>query len=137
MPSKSKLTKQQAKEREQRWHKKLAKKRQKSKGTATRAAPDPQSARSPQTVAGGRSGEGGRNGLEFCGTVSGLADKQKPLHKNVLADAVAKLMADELSYILNESIKRLAAKGLWAESPGRLALDATDLETTAREPIYP
>ncbi len=62
----------------------------------------------------------------------GHADKQKPLHKNVLADAVEKLMADELSYILNESIKRLAAKGLWAESPGRLALDATDLETTAR-----
>lgn len=55
----------------------------------------------------------------------GHADKQKPLHKNVLADVVAKLMADELSYILNESIKRLAAKGLWAESPGRLALDAT------------
>src|SRR3990172_2006477 len=66
----------------------------------------------------------------FC--QRGHADKQKPLHKNVLADAVEKLTADELSYVLNESIKRLAAKGLWAESAGHLALDATDLETTAR-----
>jgi len=66
----------------------------------------------------------------FC--QRGKAGKQKPLHKNVLADAVEKLTADELSYILNESIKRLAGKGLLAESRGRFALDATDLETTAR-----
>ena len=34
MQSKSKAAKRQAKEREQRWHKKLAKHRRKSKGTA-------------------------------------------------------------------------------------------------------
>ena len=62
----------------------------------------------------------------------GQTDKQKPLHKNVVADAVEKLTADELSYILNESIRRLAGKGVLAESQGRFALDATDLETTAR-----
>ena len=62
----------------------------------------------------------------------GKTDKQKPLHKNVLADAVEKLTADELSYILNESMRRLAGKGVLAESQGRFALDATDLETTAR-----
>jgi len=66
----------------------------------------------------------------FC--QRGKADKQKPLHKNVLADAVEKLTPDEVSYILNESVKRLAAKGVWAESRGHFALDATDLETTPR-----
>lgn len=66
----------------------------------------------------------------FC--QRGKPGKQKPLHKNVLADAVEKLTADEVSSILNGSIKRLAAQGMWAESQGRFALDATDLETTAR-----
>jgi len=66
----------------------------------------------------------------FC--QRGKADKQKPLHKNVLADAVEKLTPDEVSYILNESVKRLAARGVWAGSRGHLALDATDLETTPR-----
>jgi len=62
----------------------------------------------------------------------GKAGKQKPLHKNVLADAVEKLTPDEVSYILNESVKRLAAHGVWAASRGHFALDATDLETTPR-----
>ena len=62
----------------------------------------------------------------------GKPDKQKPLHKNVLADAVEKLTADEVSYILNESVKRWAAHGLFAESQGHFALDGSDLETTAR-----
>jgi hypothetical protein len=66
----------------------------------------------------------------FC--QRGKADKQKPLHKNVLADAVEKLTADEVSHILNESVKRVAATGVWAESRGHFALDATDLETTPR-----
>ena len=66
----------------------------------------------------------------FC--QRGKPDKQKPLHKNVLADAVEKLTAEEVSYILNESIKRLAAHGLFAESRGHFALDGSDLETTAR-----
>jgi len=66
----------------------------------------------------------------FC--QRGKADKQKPLHKNVLADAVEKLTPDEVSYILNESVQRLAARGVWAESRGHFALDATDLETTPR-----
>jgi hypothetical protein len=62
----------------------------------------------------------------------GKPGKQKPLHKNVLADAVEKLTADEVSYILNESVKRLAAQGLFAESRGHFALDGSDLETTPR-----
>ena len=66
----------------------------------------------------------------FC--YRGYEDKQKPLHKNVLADAVEKLTADEVSYILNESVKRLAAHGLLAESQGHFAWDGSDLETTAR-----
>jgi len=62
----------------------------------------------------------------------GYGDKQKPMHKNVLADAVEKLTAQELETILNQSIQRLAAKGVFAESQGHFALDGTDLETTAR-----
>lgn len=61
----------------------------------------------------------------------GYADKQKPMHKNVLADAVEKLTAKELEYILNTSIQRLAAKGVFGESQGHFALDGSDLETTA------
>jgi hypothetical protein len=66
----------------------------------------------------------------FC--ERGYGDKQKPMHKNVLADAVEKLTAEELETILNKSIQRLAAKGVFAESQGHFALDGTDLETTAR-----
>jgi hypothetical protein len=62
----------------------------------------------------------------------GYDDKQKPMHKNVLADAVEKLTAEELETILNKSIQRLAAKGVFAESQGHFALDGSDLETTAR-----
>ena len=62
----------------------------------------------------------------------GYADKQKPMHKNVLADAVEKLTVKELEYILNSSIQRLAAKGVFGESQGHFALDGSDLETTAR-----
>ncbi len=61
----------------------------------------------------------------------GKASKLKPLHKNVLADAIEKLTAEEVSYILNESVKRLAAHGLFAQSRGHCALDGSDLETTA------
>jgi len=60
----------------------------------------------------------------------GYADKQKPLHKNVLADAVEKLTVSELEYILNTSIQHLAEKGVFAESQGHFALDGSDLETT-------
>lgn len=66
----------------------------------------------------------------FC--QRGKPGKQKPLHKNVLADAVEKLTADEVNYILNESVKRLVAQGLFADSRGHFALDGSDLETTAR-----
>src|SRR3970040_1011689 len=68
----------------------------------------------------------------FC--QRGKAGKQKPLHKNVLADAAETLRVtpDEVSYILNESVKRLAARRVWATSRGHFALDATDLETTPR-----
>jgi hypothetical protein len=61
----------------------------------------------------------------------GYTDKQKPMHKNVLADAVEKLTTSELEYILNTSIQRLAAKGVFEESRGHFALDGSDLETTA------
>jgi len=61
----------------------------------------------------------------------GYDDKQKPMHKNVLADAVEKLTTMELEYILNTSIQRLVEKGVFAESCGHFALDGSDLETTA------
>ncbi len=63
----------------------------------------------------------------FC--QRGKAGKQKSLHKNVLAEAVEKLTSDEVSYLLKESVQRLAATGIGAESQGHFALDATDLET--------
>jgi hypothetical protein len=66
----------------------------------------------------------------FC--ERGYGDKQKPLHKNVLADAVEKLTTQELETILNKSIQRLVAKGVFAKSQGHFALDGSDLETTAR-----
>jgi hypothetical protein len=55
-----------------------------------------------------------------------------PMHKNTLADAVERLRADELEQILNETASRLRARGFFAGSKGHFALDATDLETTAR-----
>jgi hypothetical protein len=60
----------------------------------------------------------------------GHADKQKPMHKKVLADAVEKLTAAEVAYILNEAVKRLAERGLFKQSQGHFALDSSDLETT-------
>jgi hypothetical protein len=66
----------------------------------------------------------------FC--QRGYGDKQKPMHKNVLANAVEKLTTQELEHILNTSIQRLAAKGVFAESCGHFALDGSDLETTER-----
>jgi len=60
----------------------------------------------------------------------GHEDKQKPMHKNVLADAVEKLTAAEVAYILNEAVKRLAERGLFKQSQGHFALDSSDLETT-------
>ena len=65
----------------------------------------------------------------FC--QRGYGDKQKPMHKNVLADTVEKLTAKELETILNRSIQRLAAKGVFRESQGHFALDGSDLETTS------
>ena len=64
----------------------------------------------------------------FC--CRGYEDKQKPMHKNVLADAVEKLTAEEVAYILNEAVKRLAERGIFKASPGHFALDSSDLETT-------
>ncbi len=64
----------------------------------------------------------------FC--YRGYEDKQKPMHKNVLADAVEKLTAEEVAYILNEAIKRLAERGVFKQSRGHFALDSSDLETT-------
>jgi hypothetical protein len=64
----------------------------------------------------------------FC--YRGYEDKQKPLHKNVLADAVEKLTAEEVATILNEAVKRLAERGIFKPSRGHFALDSSDLETT-------
>jgi hypothetical protein len=55
-----------------------------------------------------------------------------PMHKNTLADAVERLSAQELEQVLNETASRLRARGLFRNSKGHFALDATDLETTAR-----
>lgn len=66
----------------------------------------------------------------FC--QRGYGDKQKPMHKNVLADTIEKLTAKELETILNRSIQRLATQGVFGESQGHFALDGSDLETTSR-----
>ena len=64
----------------------------------------------------------------FC--CRGYEDKQKPMHKNVLADAVEKLTAEEVAYILNGAVKQLAERGVFKQSQGHFALDSSDLETT-------
>jgi hypothetical protein len=64
----------------------------------------------------------------FC--CRGYEDKDKPMHKNVLADAVEKLTTEELAYILNGAVKQLAERGVFNQSQGHFALDSSDLETT-------
>src|SRR3972149_5543936 len=53
-----------------------------------------------------------------------------PMHKNTLSDAVERLSAEELEYLLNETARRPAERGFLRKSKGHFALDATDLETT-------
>lgn len=55
-----------------------------------------------------------------------------PMHKNTLADAVERLTEKELEYVLNETVVRLRERGFFRKSKGHFALDATDLETTAK-----
>ena len=55
-----------------------------------------------------------------------------PMHKNTLADAVERLSAEELERLLNGTVQRLAARGFFTTSQGHFALDASDLETTAK-----
>ena len=55
-----------------------------------------------------------------------------PMHKNTLADAVERLSAEELETLLNATVQRLAERGFFATSHGHFALDASDLETTAK-----
>lgn len=55
-----------------------------------------------------------------------------PMHKNTLADAVERLTAEELEYILNQTVIRLRERGSFDDSKGHFALDASDLETTAK-----
>lgn len=55
-----------------------------------------------------------------------------PMHRNTLADAVERLTAEELEYVLNETVIRLRDRGFFKKSEGHFALDATDLETTAK-----
>jgi hypothetical protein len=53
-----------------------------------------------------------------------------PMHQNTLADAVERLTAEELAYVLNGAVQRLVERGCFKESRGHFALDATDVETT-------
>lgn len=55
-----------------------------------------------------------------------------PMHKNTLADAIERLSAKEVETLLNETVKRLVARGVFRPSAGHFALDASDLETTRR-----
>jgi hypothetical protein len=55
-----------------------------------------------------------------------------PMHKNTLADAVERLSGEELEQLLNETASRLRSRGFFAEGKGHFALDATDLQTTAK-----
>ena len=55
-----------------------------------------------------------------------------PMHKNTLAGAVERLRAEELEQMLNETARCLRARGLFRGSKGHFALDASDLETTAK-----
>ncbi len=55
-----------------------------------------------------------------------------PMHNNTLADAVERLSSEELEHVLNQTARRLRARGFFKGSKGHFALDATDLETTAR-----
>lgn len=55
-----------------------------------------------------------------------------PMHKNTLADAVERLSAEELATLLNQTVQRLVARGCFTSSQGHFALDASDLETTAK-----
>jgi hypothetical protein len=55
-----------------------------------------------------------------------------PMHKNTLADVVERLSAEELETLLNATVQRLAERGFFATSQGHFALDASDLETTAK-----
>jgi hypothetical protein len=55
-----------------------------------------------------------------------------PMHKNTLADAVERLSAAELETLLNETVTRLVARGVFTTSRGHFAVDASDLETTPR-----
>jgi Transposase DDE domain len=52
-----------------------------------------------------------------------------PMHKNTLADALDKLTAEELAFLLNGTAQRLVAHGFFAPSHGCFALDASDLPT--------
>jgi hypothetical protein len=62
----------------------------------------------------------------------GRKDSQKPMHKNTLADAVEKLTTEELEYVFNGAVRRLAERGFFDNSQGIFALDSTDLPTTKR-----
>jgi hypothetical protein len=55
-----------------------------------------------------------------------------PMHKNTLGDAIERLTADEVERLLNQTASRLAVAGVFDQSAGRFALDASDLETTER-----
>ena len=66
----------------------------------------------------------------FC--KRGHKSSQKPLHKNTLADAVERLTTEELEHIFNSAVKRLWERGMFSNSKGVFALDASDLPTTRR-----
>lgn len=59
----------------------------------------------------------------------GTGKKIGPMHKNTLADALDKLSADEVAYMLNEGVKILVKKG-FLKGETHYIMDGTDIETT-------
>ncbi len=60
-----------------------------------------------------------------------------PMHRDTLGPAqrgssVERLTAEELEGVLTGAVQRLVARGVFARSSGHFALDASDLDTTAR-----
>jgi len=56
----------------------------------------------------------------------------KPMHSSTLAEALARLTEQELDWLLQETVRKLVKRRvLWA-SNGHYALDASDMETSAK-----
>jgi hypothetical protein len=56
----------------------------------------------------------------------------KPMHSRTLAHAIERLTQKELDYLLQETVKCLVKRQIFARSNGHYALDASDLPTSAK-----